>query len=397
MNISAYTCILTVLLMTSQVNCSCQLDDQCSTYCYQVVKPLLQYVNTVSTMTQENNELQHTVKRQAKTIENLNELIKEKIQLNDSYQNNNANQQRRINQYKMQNDFVNDSVTSQILNNLNQQEFRSKLNQLLESHSQNERKLLDQYEMQITNLKSEIKSKDEEIKELQSQNAKTEPLQNNITAYKQSSSCFGKSTAVHTIRVPITMTVSCESKLPGAGTGWTVIQRRKDGSVNFNKNWLEYKNGFGDLRGEFFIGLEKLHLLTQSQPHELYISLGDFSNETRYARYDNFLIGNETDLYRIIELGTYSGDAGDSLEGHTYYRFSTPDKDSTYKKCASYFSSGWWFVDNGCYSCNLNGQYVEEDIAEETDGIEWREWKMDQLLKFTQMMIRPISESIAFN
>ncbi|XP_062142804.1 fibroleukin-like [Drosophila sulfurigaster albostrigata] len=160
------------------------------------------------------------------------------------------------------------------------------------------------------------------------------------------------------------MTVSCESSLPEAGTGWTVIQRRKDGSVDFNKTWLEYKEGFGDLRGEFFIGLEKLHLLTQSQPHELYISLEDFSNETRYARYDNFVIGNETDLYRIIELGTYSGDAGDSLEVHKYYKFSTADKDSTYEKCASYFSSGWWFVDNGCYTCNLNGQYVEEDIGE---------------------------------
>ncbi|XP_034098911.2 fibrinogen C domain-containing protein 1-like [Drosophila albomicans] len=186
------------------------------------------------------------------------------------------------------------------------------------------------------------------------------------------------------------MTVSCESNFPGAGTGWTVIQRRKDGTINFNRTWSEYKEGFGDLRGEFFIGLDKLHLLTQSQPHELYISLGDFSNETRYARYNNFVIGSETEDYRIKDLGTYSGDAGDSLADHKY-RFSTPDKDFTYDKCPPYFSSGWWFSNIGCYSCNLNGKYIQEDIGEETDGIEWREWKKNRPLKFTQMMIRPKS------
>ncbi|KAH8389595.1 hypothetical protein KR215_005123, partial [Drosophila sulfurigaster] len=208
----------------------CQLDDQCSTYCYQVVKPLLQYVNTVTTMTQEHNELQHTIKTQAEFI------------------------------------LSKDMQWAQQLKSCEiQSELKSKLSESFENHNRNQQKLIHQ----ITNLKSEIKSKDEEIKELQSQIAKNKALHNEITAYKQSSSCLDKLTELHTIRNPITMTVSCESSLPGAGTGWTVIQRRKDGSVDFNKTWSEYKQGFGDLRGEFFIGLEKLHLLTQSQPHEL--------------------------------------------------------------------------------------------------------------------------------
>ncbi len=44
--------------------------------------------------------------------------------------------------------------------------------------------------------------------------------------------------------------------------GWTVIQRRSNGSVDFYRGWDEYKNGFGDLRTEFWLGNEKIHQLT---------------------------------------------------------------------------------------------------------------------------------------
>ena len=46
------------------------------------------------------------------------------------------------------------------------------------------------------------------------------------------------------------------------GGKWMVIQRRINGSVDFYLDWTDYVNGFGDLEGEFWYGLENIHCLT---------------------------------------------------------------------------------------------------------------------------------------
>ncbi len=40
---------------------------------------------------------------------------------------------------------------------------------------------------------------------------------------------------------------------------WTVIMNRFNGATNFYRNWSEYKNGFGNIATEFWIGLDKLY------------------------------------------------------------------------------------------------------------------------------------------
>ncbi|TMW41512.1 hypothetical protein DOY81_013409, partial [Sarcophaga bullata] len=61
------------------------------------------------------------------------------------------------------------------------------------------------------------------------------------------------------------------------GGVWTVIERRINGSVDFYRNFSEYKTGFGNIDGEFFIGLDKLHALTSTlKPVELLIQLQRF-------------------------------------------------------------------------------------------------------------------------
>lgn len=164
---------------------------------------------------------------------------------------------------------------------------------------------------------------------------------------------FGSSSNVHVIDVqdsngtPKPIKVLCNARI--AGPGWTVVQRRFNGKVDFNRNWTEYQNGFGNVDGEFFLGLENLYLLTKSVPHELYIELESFDNQKRYARYDNFKIGSADEEYALKSLGEYSGTAGDSLEINVSQNFSTydHDRDSDSINCALQFSGGWWFEECG--------------------------------------------------
>ena len=172
------------------------------------------------------------------------------------------------------------------------------------------------------------------------------------------------------------------------GGGWTVFQRRQDGSVDFYKNWTDYEDGFGNLTGEFWLGLGKINRLTKEQSNTLRVDLGDFDGNTSYAQYTTFSVGNSTTEYTLTVRG-YSGTAGNSLSYQNAMKFSTRDNDNDNhsNNCALFQHGAWWF--NRCFRSHLNGPYYHNPVVSRLQGIMWTDWKgWYYSLKFTEMKTR---------
>ena len=96
--------------------------------------------------------------------------------------------------------------------------------------------------------------------------------------------------------------VRCDMQTDGGG--WTVFQRRQDASVDFYRGWQDYKNGFGNLNGNFWLGLDRIHRLAKSGQNVLRVDLTDFNDHVAYAKYGSFSVASERDDYRL-DLGSF--------------------------------------------------------------------------------------------
>ncbi|XP_049548921.1 fibrinogen-like protein A [Anopheles darlingi] len=181
--------------------------------------------------------------------------------------------------------------------------------------------------------------------------------------------------------------VYCEQK--AFGGGWIVFQYRYDGSLDFYRGWDEFRDGFGDLNKEFWLGLEKVHQITRDRKHELIVELQDFSGNYKYARYDAFEIGSESERYNLKVLGKYNGTAGDAMSYSMGRKFSTKDRDNDAWNtihCAQIYEGAWWHSD--CTLANLNGRYTN---AINDKSMHWYYFKSNwQGLKYSRAMIREL-------
>ena len=85
-----------------------------------------------------------------------------------------------------------------------------------------------------------------------------------------------------------------------------MFQKRQDGSVDFYRAWNDYKQGFGNLNGEFWLGLDKINRLTVSGRYRLRVDLEDLHGSTAFAEYSSFAVMSERVKYKL-SLGSYSG------------------------------------------------------------------------------------------
>ncbi|XP_064900379.1 microfibril-associated glycoprotein 4-like [Columba livia] len=178
------------------------------------------------------------------------------------------------------------------------------------------------------------------------------------------------------------------------GHVWTVFQKRFNGSVSFFRGWNDYKQGFGRADGEYWLGLQALHLLTLQGRYELRVELEDFENNTAAATYGSFAlsphaVSAEEDGYTLHVGGFVDGGAGDSLSYHNGQKFSTFDRDQDLyvQNCAALSSGAWWF--RSCHFSNLNGFYLGGAHLSYANGINWAQWKgFYYSLRKSEMKIR---------
>ena len=158
------------------------------------------------------------------------------------------------------------------------------------------------------------------------------------------------------IYVPGMDIINIRCDMVTAGGGWIVFQRRVDASVDFYRGWEDYKNGFGDLNGNFWLGLEKIHrLASPGKGAILRVDMKqlNYSNTVKYAEYRKFEILSESEGY-MLKVGNFSGNTGDSLAYHNGCKFITKDRDAE-GGCSQTFTGAWWY--SSCFSSNLNGLY----------------------------------------
>uniref|UniRef100_A0ABM5ERH0 Angiopoietin-2-like n=1 Tax=Pogona vitticeps TaxID=103695 RepID=A0ABM5ERH0_9SAUR len=198
---------------------------------------------------------------------------------------------------------------------------------------------------------------------------------------------------IYTLKFPnTTATAKVLCDMETSGGGWTIIQHRKDGAVDFQRTWKEYKQGFGSPPGEYWLGNDFIHLLTTQRPYSLRIGLQDWEKNEAYSLYEHFQVGPEEQNYRLY-VRKFSGTAGRmSSLSPSGTEFSTKDVDNDRCgcKCAQMAGGGWWF--DACGPSNLNGIYYPPSPAvNRYNGIKWHYWKgPSHSLRRTVMMIRPV-------
>ncbi|XP_071948679.1 scavenger receptor cysteine-rich domain-containing protein DMBT1-like [Antedon mediterranea] len=211
---------------------------------------------------------------------------------------------------------------------------------------------------------------------------------------------------IHPASLTQSINVYCDMEIDGGG--WTVIQRRIDGTENFNRGWQEYRAGFGIPEKEYWLGNEAIHAITKEGRYALRIDFEDFEDNSRaHALYETFEVGSEIEEYRLTIGDFLGGAAGDSMKGpadvdgllggtNQKQPFSTIDKKNPPTQvdhCVESKHGGWWF-NTMCGLSNLNGVYYDDSESLPSDAMYWKTWKFSKhAIKRVSMKIKIMAPS----
>jgi len=139
-----------------------------------------------------------------------------------------------------------------------------------------------------------------------------------------------------------------------------LIQQNFGGSNTFNRSWAEFKVGFNDSNGNYWIGNDRLSQVTQSGIYKLRVELLQTNTYRWYwVEYGVITVLGESHNYRLGVSG-YSSDLNSYFGELSYQngmmfndRDNDPWKNGTYNdNRAVYNGGGFWYKDCGPASVN---------------------------------------------
>jgi len=167
-----------------------------------------------------------------------------------------------------------------------------------------------------------------------------------------------------------------------------------DGSENFYRPWTDYVQGFGDLSGEFWLGLDRIHRLTRDGA-QIFFNMTTWEGKHEFAHYQVFTVHGAATAHRMnVDAFGYNGSIKELLSFHDNMKFSTFDRDNDghgTENCVTRYldGGGWWY--KNCYRLgNVNGVYGKR----EQGGIGY--WDSGNIpIKDVNIRIRPIEGTCA--
>ena len=141
------------------------------------------------------------------------------------------------------------------------------------------------------------------------------------------------------------------------GGGWMTFQRRRSGSVSFERGWADYKNGFGQVsdssggdNSNLWLGNQKVHEFTSAFSSKAWFRLHSRAAGTSWEyRYNNFKVESESNSYTLRLTSAVAGHS--QWDYHNDNAFNTYDSASP--SCSNAYRGGWWY--GGCHYMNYNG------------------------------------------
>jgi len=135
-----------------------------------------------------------------------------------------------------------------------------------------------------------------------------------------------------------------------------LLIQQNDGSGGFSHPWTDYRVGFGDPSGNYWLGNDLLSQLTANYRYKLRFDLQqNGTGNWYYAEYSTFGVLSEADSY-TLQVDGFSGNASYDAFGlhHNGEKFTTIDRDNdpSSANCAATLRGGFWW--RGCGGCLVN-------------------------------------------